>query len=479
VATDARSGLVIYDTRQRRRVPFEPLESGRVRLYTCGPTVYADAHIGNLRAYVFEDLLRRTLRFFGYEVVQVMNLTDVDDKTIRESRKSGVSLADYTQPFIERFFRDLETLRIERAEHYPSATAHIPEMIGLIERLLDKGVAYIADGSVYYRVADFPDYGSLSGMNLERLARGVRIDADEYEEKGDFRDFALWKAWSPEDGDVVWDAPFGRGRPGWHIECSAMSMKYLGEEFDFHTGGVDNIFPHHENEIAQSVVATGKRFVRYWMHCAHLLVDGEKMAKSAGNFYTLSDLLARGHSPRALRWTLLSTHYRQTLNFTDTAVEASQAALARLDTLYSEALSSSGNAPVREGLRRALETCRERFSKALADDLNISGAQAGLFELVSEVHRIGQEAPISRAEGVAIQAQWEDLDRALGVLVPWVATLPREIESMVRERLDHRRQRRFSESDRLRKELLDQGYRIEDAGNRSVVIGKGGRVVIE
>ncbi|HHE46340.1 MAG TPA: cysteine--tRNA ligase, partial [Bacteroidetes bacterium] len=338
--------LSIYDTRQRRKVQFEPLQPGRVGMYTCGPTVYSDATIGNFRAYMFEDLLRRTLKFLGYQVTQVMNITDVDDKTIRESRRRKIPLKDYTTPIVEDFFKDLDLLNIERAEHYPAATEHIPEMIEMIELLIANGNAYKAGKSVYFRISSFPDYGRLSGMNLEKLAKGVRIDSDEYD-RDDFRDFALWKGWTEDDGDVFWDSPFGRGRPGWHIECSAMSRRYLGDEFDIHTGGVDNIFPHHENEIAQSVAATGKSFSRHWMHCAHLMVEGEKMSKSLGNVYILKDLLDKGYSPRAMRYVLLSTHYRQILNFTHDALTAANRSLERLDTLYQTADMASGDGIVR------------------------------------------------------------------------------------------------------------------------------------
>jgi len=303
--------LRIYNTLSQTVEPLEPLEPGRVRFYTCGPTVYNYAHIGNFRAYVFEDVLRRALKFCGFQVVQVMNLTDVDDKTIRGAIAEGVDLDTFTRRYKEAFFADLKALRIEPAEHYPAATDHIPEMIALVERLLAKGHAYRAeDGSVYFRIASFPNYGRLARLDRAGLRPGARVAQDEYA-KDDAADFALWKAWDAADGAVRWDSPWGPGRPGWHLECSAMSMKYLGPTFDLHTGGIDNLFPHHEDEIAQSEAANGQPFVRYWMHCAHLVVDGRKMSKSLGNFHTLRDLIAKGYSGREIRYLLASAHYRQ------------------------------------------------------------------------------------------------------------------------------------------------------------------------
>ncbi len=317
-----------YNTLTRRVEEFEPLEAGRVRMYTCGPTVHDHTHIGNFRTFVWEDLLRRSLEHLGYEVTQVMNITDVDDKTIRKSLAEGVSLAEYTERYTRSFFEGLDLLKVKRAEHYPRATAHIPEMIRIIEVLRDKGMTYDSQGSIYYRIASFPGYGRLSGVERRELLDGARIDSDEYE-KESARDFALWKSSKP--GEPAWDSPFGAGRPGWHIECSAMSIKYLGETFDIHTGGVDNIFPHHENEIAQSEAYTGKPFVRYWLHAAHLMVESEKMAKSLGNFFTLRELLEKGYDARAIRWLLLGTHYRRNLNFTFDGIAQAAREVGRLD----------------------------------------------------------------------------------------------------------------------------------------------------
>ena len=322
--------LRFHDTLTRQEQAFEPLHPGEVRLYTCGPTVYDFAHIGNFRTYLWEDLLRRHLKLRGYRVTQVMNLTDVDDKTIANAHAAGLSLDDYTKKFIDAFFEDLDALGIERAEHYPRATAFIPQMVRLAQRLLEKGHVYESRGSLYFKISTFPQYGRLSHLDAAAGAGQARIDSDEYD-KDNPRDFAVWKA--PKDGEPFWQTDLGPGRPGWHMECSAMSMQLLGETFDIHTGGVDNIFPHHENEIAQSEAATGKPFVRYWMHAAHLIVDGEKMSKSRGNFFTLRDLAGRGYDMRVIRFMLLSVHYRKPLNFTFEGLSQARAALGRLDDL--------------------------------------------------------------------------------------------------------------------------------------------------
>ena len=318
----------IQNTLTRQLEEFRPLEAGHARMYTCGPTVYNFAHVGNFRAYVFEDLLRRWLKFKGFRVTQVMNLTDVDDKTIRDSQAAGKPLAEFTEIYKKAFFEDIRTLNVEPAEHYPAATDHVPEMIAIIRKLFDKGYAYQSeDGSVYFSIAKWPAYGKLAHLDRAGMRAGVRVASDEYD-KENVADFALWKAWDEKDGAVAWDSPWGRGRPGWHIECSAMSQKYLGASFDLHTGGVDNIFPHHEDEIAQSEAANGQPFATYWMHCAHLMVDGQKMSKSRGNFHTLRDVLARGYTGREVRYELLATHYRAPLNFTFASLDAARKQMA-------------------------------------------------------------------------------------------------------------------------------------------------------
>ena len=470
--------LTFYNTMGRSREIFKPIEPGVVKLYTCGPTVYNDAHIGNFRTYVFEDLLRRTLKYLGYNVTQVMNITDIDDKTIRESRKAGCSLSDFTKPITERFFKDLDRLNIERAECYPVATGHIPEMIELVQNLIDKGYAYIMDGSVYFSIEKYKDYGKLSGMKMAKMKRGARIDADEYE-KDDFRDFALWRGWTEDDGDVYWDAPFGKGRPGWHIECSAMSMKYLGIEFDIHTGGVDNLFPHHENEIAQSACANNNRFVKYWLHSAHLMVDGEKMAKSAGNFFTISDLVKRGHSLRAIRYTLLTAHYRQQLNISDEIISSSQASLERLDTLKHLVEGAQGRGEIREKLDEILSISHQKYRSSLEDDLNISKAVSVIFEIVSDVNKMSIEAAININEGQAIIKFLKNVDEVLGFLFPEMDNLPQSIRDVVFDRLEARKEKHYRLADEIRDSLLLEGYQIKDVINGTEVIWDKGREIVK
>ncbi|MBM3304085.1 MAG: cysteine--tRNA ligase, partial [Candidatus Aenigmarchaeota archaeon] len=328
--------IKFHNTASRKKEAFKPIQESEVRIYTCGPTVYSFAHIGNMRSYVFADILHRFLKWKGFRLNHVMNITDVDDKTIRDSRREGASLKEFTERYTKAFFEDLGTLNIERVEHYPRATEHIAEIVRLVEALLSKGYAYKGDDAIYFSIAKFKDYGRMAHLDMKGLKAGARVSHDEYD-KEHVSDFALWKFWDEQDGDVFWDTPVGKGRPGWHIECSAMSMKYLGHSLDIHTGGVDLIFPHHQNEIAQSETATGKKFVRYWMHNEHLLVNGKKMAKSAGNFYTLRDLIKKGNKPDAIRYLLLASHYRQKLNLTDEGLKAAAQAVERLADFTSRA----------------------------------------------------------------------------------------------------------------------------------------------
>lgn len=451
----------LHNTLTRRLEEFRPLEAGRVRLYTCGPTVYNRAHIGNFRAYVFEDLLHRYLEFSGYDVMQVMNLTDVDDKTIRGALAAKRSLKDYTKPFIEGFFADLKVLNITPADRYPAATDHVPEMIALIETLIAKGHAYQSDDrSVYYRIDSFPNYGCLACLDRAGMKAGARVAQDEYE-KDNVADFALWKAWDEKDGDVGWDSPWGRGRPGWHIECSAMSMKYLGEHFDLHTGGVDNIFPHHDDEIAQSEAATGQTFVNYWMHCAHLVVDGKKMSKSLGNFLTLDDLLQKGFSGREIRYQLLATHYRQTLNFTMDGLLAARAALLRLDEFRERVAARAGGAAA-GALPSWAQAGLDRFCASLDQDLNISEGLAALFDLLREGNKAFDAQAVDAASAAAVLALWDRLDRALGVLKPGVAGADADVQALVELRQAARAARNWKESDRLRDEIAKRGWVVQD-----------------
>jgi cysteinyl-tRNA synthetase len=457
---------VLFNTLGRRLEPLKTLEPGAVRIYTCGPTVYNDIHIGNLRTFLFQDLLRRSLRHLGYRVFQVMNLTDVDDKTIQGAHQAGVSLAEYTRPFIDSFLRDLDALHIERVERFPKATEHVPEMIELIGKLLEKGYAYVSDGSVFFSIARDDDYGRLSGFDLGQARRGERVASDEYG-KEDVRDFVLWKAVKP--GEPSWDSPWGPGRPGWHIECSAMGMKYLGETFDVHCGGVDLIFPHHENEIAQSESATGKPFVRTWLHSEHLIVDGQKMSKSLGNQYTLADLLARGHSPRAIRYLLLSVHYRQKLNFTFESLEGAAGALRRVDEMRFRLQHAEERGEPDAALAEAAGRLRADFAAGLADDLNIAVALAAVFTFVKEVNVAIEEGRIGAGDRGRVLDALAEVDRVLGVLDP--AAWPEgqaqdddaeEIERLIGERNAARARRDFAASDRLRDELAARGIVLED-----------------
>ncbi|MFQ6094334.1 MAG: cysteine--tRNA ligase [bacterium] len=452
--------LRLFNTFTRRKEEFKPNVPGKVGMYTCGPTVYDHAHIGNLRAFVFEDLLRRYLKYSGYEVKQVMNLTDVDDKTIRGARAEGTSLSKFTQRYKEAFFEDLRALNIEPAEVYPAATEHIEDMVNLILRLREKGYTYEIDGSIYFRIGAFKEYGKLAHFRVDQLKEGARVDTDSYE-KEEARDFALWKAWDEEDGDVFWETELGKGRPGWHIECSAMSMRHLGEQFDIHTGGVDNIFPHHENEIAQSEGATGKRWVNYWLHCEHLLVNGKKMSKSEGNFYTLRDLLDLGHDPKAIRYLLLSTHYRQPLNFTLAGVDASKNGLQRLYDFVDnvKTIREGGNHPQ---VAECIAEAQRAFTESMDDDLNISGGLAAIFNFVREVNVLLSRGGVGRQDVKEVLRTMEGFDRVLGVLEREEASVDEEIMGMLQQREEARRAKNWKAADAIRERLRGMGILLED-----------------
>ncbi|MDE0205891.1 MAG: cysteine--tRNA ligase [Candidatus Tectomicrobia bacterium] len=452
--------LRFYNTLTRQKDPFQPLEAGKVGMYTCGPTVYNSPHIGNYRAYVFEDLLRRYLKYRGYEVRQVMNLTDVDDKTIRDSRRAEMALQDFTAIHKKAFFDDLQTLNIESAEAYPAATDHIPDMVAMIQKLRDRGHTYDVEGSIYFRLDSFPEYGRLANLDAEALQEGAsgRMDQDEYA-KDNVRDFALWKAWSPEDGDVYWNTELGKGRPGWHIECSAMSMKYLGSHFDIHTGGEDNIFPHHENEIAQSEAATGETFVNYWLHCRHLLVDNMKMSKSLGNFYTLRDLLEQGFKPKGIRYGLLATHYRQPMNFTLDNLRGAETGVQRLLDFMDNLRSANGSGAAVDGL---LQQAREGFEQSLDNDLNISGALGAIFQMVRDVNRLIADGLLSPAEATATRDLMQRFDGVLGVLDPEERNGDTEVDGLLAQRQEARDKRDFARADALRDAIRERGYVIED-----------------
>lgn len=464
--------LRIFNTYSRALEEFDPLDSGgrEVKMYTCGPTVYSHAHIGNFRAYLFEDLLQRHLELRGFKVRRVMNITDVDDKTIHGSRSAGIPLAEFTAPFKRAFFEDLDTLRIKRADSFPEATdpGQIAAMIEMIKTLMARDLAYQAeDKSVYFRINKFPAYGQLAHFDLAELRSTGRVKSDEYD-KEHVGDFALWKAWDEEDGPVRWESPWGPGRPGWHIECSAMATQLLGEQLDIHCGGVDNIFPHHEAEIAQTEGCTGKKFVRYWLHCAHLMVDGQKMSKSLGNFYTLRDVLAKGYSGREVRYALMRVHYRAPLNFTWEGMEESREALRRIDEWVTRLREKVGE----ENVKRPTEE-GSGFADALDDDLNISGALGVLFETIRETNRALDLGEFDTAAASAWLQWWERIDHVLGVSGEENA-VPAEIAALGEARMQARLAKDWRRSDELRDELAARGWEARDTKDGQKITRRGG-----
>jgi cysteinyl-tRNA synthetase len=458
---------------------FTPQKSDGVRMYTCGPTVYDYAHIGNYRTFVFQDILRRFLKLRGYKMKHVMNLTDVDDRIIANSAAAGVSIRDYTEKFAQAFFDDCKTLSIETPEHWIRATDHIDDMVKLIERLQEKTYTYPSEGSIYYRIAKFPHYGRLSNIDVAGIQAGARVDVDRYE-KESARDFALWKA--PKPGEHFWETPIGKGRPGWHIECSAMAMKYLGETLDIHTGGIDLAFPHHENEIAQSEGATGKPFVRYWMHAEHLLVEGEKMSKSLGNFFTLRDLFAKGYKPSALRFALASVPYRKQLNFTFDGLQQAASSVERLRNFAARLAQGKFPAGKQKGMAVRVAEAVDEFDAGLSDDLNTARALAAAFDLLRDTNIAMDKGDFRQGDVVAAQeflatfdrifAVMEDNDaeklRALGFGPAESGPNDAEIEKLIADRQAARQRRDFAASDRIRKELADRGILIEDLKDGSV-----------
>ena len=452
-----------YNTYSRQLEEFRPLDAAgkEVKLYTCGPTVYNFAHIGNFRAYIFEDLLQRHLEARGYSVRRVMNLTDVDDKTIRGCRQMGARLGDFTKKYKEAFFDDLGTLQIKRADAFPAATEYVGRMIEMIQALEAKGIAYQAeDKSVYFRISKFADYGKLAHLNLEELRPSGRIANDEYE-KESVGDFALWKAWDDNDGDVRWESPWGPGRPGWHIECSAMATALLGDEIDVHCGGVDNIFPHHEAEIAQTESVTGKRFVRYWMHCAHLMVNGQKMSKSLGNFYTLRDLLEKGWTGREIRYALITVNYRLPLNFTlDEGLPGARSALARLDE-WAQRLSDRAGNVATAAIAPEHGTLLDGFFEHLDDDLNISGAMGQLFDLVRLSNRALDQGELAAPQAAAILAGFKRINAVLAFEADALEA-PAEVRELVEQRQAARAAKNWAESDRLRDAISVLGWTVKD-----------------
>jgi cysteinyl-tRNA synthetase len=452
-----------FDTYSRELEEFRPSDpAGRkVDIYTCGPTVYSRAHIGNFRAYVFEDLLQRHLELRGYKVHRVMNITDVDDKTIRGAREAKIPLSKFTASFKQAFFEDIETLRIKRADEFPAATdqRYIARMIEMIGVLISRGLAYQADDkSVYFRINKFPNYGKLAHFDLTQLQSTGRVKHDEYD-KEHIGDFALWKARDEEDGEVDWESPWGRGRPGWHIECSAMATALLGDQIDIHCGGVDNIFPHHEAEIAQSEGVTGKKFVRYWLHCAHLLVDGQKMSKSLGNFYTLPNLLEKGYAGREIRYALMRVHYRVPLNFTWDGMEESRQALTRIDEWLTR---------LREVVARKIDNGKsttqpgQQFEEALDDDLNISAALGFLFESIRDTNRAIDQNEMDVPTANAWLDWWKRINNVLDLEAETEVVVPAEVAQLAKDREAARREKNWKRSDKLRDRISALGWEARD-----------------
>jgi cysteinyl-tRNA synthetase len=466
----------LHDTLSGETRPLEPLEPGHVRIYSCGPTVYGPTHIGNFRSFLFADLLVRHLRAKGLRVTWVMNVTDVDDKIIRGAAAAGIAIDELANRWLDQFLADARALRMTTPDVLPRATEEIDEIVGLIEILLERDHAYrTEDGSIFFRISSWPAYGVLARLDPEQMRVGERVEADEYA-KDDIRDFALWKG--PKPGEPSWDTPVGRGRPGWHIECSAMSMHHLGQSFDIHTGGVDLIFPHHEDEIAQSEAATGRPFVRTWLHCAHLQMSGAKMAKSTGNIARVSELLESGIEPRALRYALISVHYRASLNYTPDSLSAAAAAIDRLDALVAALATYREEQRDDPDLPAVLEGARTAFDAALDDDLNISAALGALFDLVREVNRRLDARTLSTADAVTATSWLRRLDAVLAILPDEADVLDDELRHLLDERLAARARKDWTASDRLRDELIGRGIAVEDTRDgqrwrRLVEAGRG------
>jgi cysteinyl-tRNA synthetase len=457
----SRPELQFYNSMSRAVEPLRPLAPPRVSLYVCGPTIYNYGHIGNFRTYVAVDLLRRTLKHFGYQVDHVMQFTDVDDKTIRGSREKNLPLKEFTSIYRKAFLEDAKTLNIEIPERTPNATDHIPEMIELIQKLIEKKSAYASDdGSVYFRIASFPKYGCLCHLDLENLISGARVNQDEYEKEG-VGDFVLWKKWTQADGDVGWDSPWGKGRPGWHIECSALSMGTLGPEIDIHGGGTDLRFPHHENEIAQSEAATGKTFVRSWFHVEHLLVDGEKMSKSDGNMYTVRDVLDRGYTGRELRYALLSgANYAKNLNFTWQGMDDAKTALSRIDE-WRKRIKAAVAAAVTADEADTSPSLTEAMDTAIAHDLNINDMLGILFTWIRASNKALDAGELSPGQAYTYDMAWQQLDKILG-LGDAIVTIPAEVQALLDQRAEARKAKDFAKSDELRKAIEALGWKLKD-----------------
>jgi len=451
--------MKLYNTLTNKVEEFKPIKEGEVTIYTCGPTVYDYAHIGNFRTFCFEDLFRRYFLYKGYKVNQVMNITDVDDKTIRESVKQGISLDDYTEKYIDAFLEDCQTLNMEAVEHYPRATRHIEEMKLLIDDLIEKGFAYEKDGSIYFKIESFKEYGKLSGLDKREIKSGISVDSDEYD-KEDVRDFVLWK--EKKEGEPFWDYKRCDGRPGWHIECSVMSMKYLGETIDIHAGGEDLIFPHHENEIAQSEASTGKQFVNYWLHCKYLIVEGKKMSKSLGNFYTLRQVLEKGYKPRAIRYALISAHYRKQLNFTFESISNAEKAIERIEGFFGAVSQTNNTEKYDEKVSQIIEKAKTNFEKAMDDDLNISGGLGSLFEFVKQVNTLYPDSQVPQENKEEIIDFLYKLNSVIACFDFDQALDDKDILKLIDDRNQARKDKNFKLADEIRDKLTEMGIVLKD-----------------
>ncbi len=447
----------------RVKEDFKPIEDGKVKIYTCGPTVYNFQHIGNFRTFMWGDILRRFLKYKGYDVTYVMNITDIDDKIIRDSQAQKKSRKEFISKYVDAFLEDLDSLGFLKPDVQPYATDHIDGMVEMIQILVEKGFAYEIDGNYYYKISAFKDYGKLANLDMDGLKVGARVAADEYE-KDSASDFALWKSWQETDGEIFWETPIGKGRPGWHIECSVMSQKYLGNLFDIHTGGVDLMFPHHENEIAQSEGCTGSKSVNYWLHGEHLIVEGKKMSKSVGNFFTLRDIIKKGYAGVVVRYLLASTYYRQQLNFTFQGLDAARSSLERYNDFITNLESYKGGQSDNTATEIINKT-KIGFEEALDDDLNVSGALGVVFDFIRDINRLKAEDKLSV----------EERDAALDTMLGFDSVFnfrfhistddsdSTEIESLIQQRADAKKNKDFALADKIRADLLESGIILEDS----------------
>ena len=462
--------MKLYNTFTRKKEEFKPIRKNEVRMYSCGPTVYNFAHIGNFRSFIFVDILKRYLKFKKYKVKHVMNITDIDDKIIKKCSANNFSLEEYTNKYQEAFFDDLNTLNIQKADIFPKATAHISDMVNLIKKLLDKGIAYkTSDGSIFFNISKFPDYGKLQKLNSDQMKKGKRVETDEYD-KDSVYDFALWKGYKPEDGDIFWETEIGKGRPGWHIECSAMSTKYLGETFDIHTGGVDLIFPHHENEIAQSEGANDQKFVNYWMHCEYLGLKDSKMSKSLGNTIYIKDLIDKKYSARAIRFVLLSVHYRQKLNFSSEQLDSAGKTLKKFDDFIYELKNVGSNNVNNEKIISLTNEMLQKFENTMDDDLNISAALGVVFTFLKQINKFKSTNKLFNFDRENIINSLKKIDSVLGVifkeskskLTDTTNIEEKNIQEKIEERNEARKNKDWDKADKIRNELLKSGVELID-----------------